>query len=234
MSFQRNIDGRSSGKSTSIVLDDYARGLIDTDVLPNDDLSSVFQGLFGEVGAIMSTAKKVKRDTKAYPGHVKAAEEEFGDALWYFAALCRRTSRSLSTVFRAANEAIGESSLLIASDIKGAGVSSIRDWTIHPESSDESLFNLGRATTTLLGSNPALASFDALLINFAKAFLEALAPTDLSLARVAHSNLAKARGAFTEPDWHNLPRFDDLDDVDERLPEEFRSSSANAPTGNRI
>lgn len=211
----------ATDQSTSIVLDDYARALIDTDVLPSDDLNAVFQGLFGEVGAIMSTAKKVKRDTKAYPGHTKAAEEEFGDALWYFATLCRRTQRSLSDVFRDANEILGPPSLLIASDIRGAGVSMIRDWTLHPGSSDESLFQLGRATSALLGSDPVNAGFDALLLDFAKAFLEAMSTTDLSLARVAHANLVKARGAFTEPDWARMPRFDQSDELDEQLPDEF-------------
>src|ERR1044072_3299048 len=109
MSTQYVHHGQPASFSTSILPDDYARALIDTDVLPKDDLNAVFQGLFGEVGVIMSTAQKGQRGTTAYPGHRQAAEEEFGDALWYFAALCRRTERSLSTVFRAANDALGDS-----------------------------------------------------------------------------------------------------------------------------
>jgi hypothetical protein len=61
-----------------------------TDTLPFDDLPSVLLGLFGEVGSIMATAKKFHREREAYAGYRHAVEEEFGDALWYFTALCRR------------------------------------------------------------------------------------------------------------------------------------------------
>ena len=33
--------------------------------------------------------------------------------------------------------------------------------------------------------------------------------------------MKKARGAFTEPDWKHLPLFDNKEDPDERLPDEF-------------
>ena len=74
----------------SLLLADYAAEIADTDVLDPSEISPILQGLYGEVGGIMSTAKKHIREKSAYPGFRRAAEEEFGDTLWYLAALCRR------------------------------------------------------------------------------------------------------------------------------------------------
>ena len=72
----------------SILLSQYAAQVADTDVLDPSDIAPILQGLFGEVGGIMSTAKKHIREKSAYPGFKRAAEEEFGDTLWYLTALC--------------------------------------------------------------------------------------------------------------------------------------------------
>ena len=74
----------------SILLTDYMSQVEPTDQLPADDLQPILLGLFGEVGSIMATAKKFHREKEAYAGYRHAVEEEFGDALWYFTALCRR------------------------------------------------------------------------------------------------------------------------------------------------
>jgi hypothetical protein len=68
--------------SGSILLLDYATEIADTDVLDSKDINPILQGIYGEVGGIMSTAKKHIREGAAYPGYRKAAEEEFGDTLW--------------------------------------------------------------------------------------------------------------------------------------------------------
>ncbi|HMV59570.1 MAG TPA: hypothetical protein PKD38_20430, partial [Nitrospira sp.] len=77
-------------KEGSLLLSDYAAEIAATDVLNPNDFNPVLQGLYGEVGGIMATAKKNVRERTAYPGFKKAAEEEFGDTLWYLAAICRR------------------------------------------------------------------------------------------------------------------------------------------------
>ena len=77
-------------KEGSLLLSDYAAEIAATDVLNPNDFNPVLQGLYGEVGGIMATAKKSVRERTAYPGFKKAAEEEFGDTLWYLAAICRR------------------------------------------------------------------------------------------------------------------------------------------------
>lgn len=74
----------------SILLADYMSQVESTDRLRPDELQPILLGLFGEVGSIMATAKKFHREQEAYAGYRHAVEEEFGDALWYFTALCRR------------------------------------------------------------------------------------------------------------------------------------------------
>jgi hypothetical protein len=77
------------------------------------------QGLYGEVGGIMSTAKKHVREGAAYPGFGRAAEEEFGDTLWYFAALCRRLNLSLNDLLVEAANGSGFKAEGAASDLGG-------------------------------------------------------------------------------------------------------------------
>jgi len=109
----------------SILLSEYMIGTDGTDILEEADLPSVLQGLFGEVGEIMSTAKKVAREGKAYResgayvGFRRAAEEEFGDALWYLAAVCRRVHITLDDIFSAAANGTRFQKIVAASDRAG-------------------------------------------------------------------------------------------------------------------
>ena len=86
-------------KDGSLLLSDYVNEISATDVLDLADIDPILLGLYGEVGGIMSTAKKHIREESAYPGFKKAAEEEFGDTLWYLTALCRRLEVPLEDVF---------------------------------------------------------------------------------------------------------------------------------------
>ena len=59
-------------------------------------------GLFGETGSLLSEVKKKQRDRISYRGYASAVVEEFGDVLWYLAAVASRTGASLPDVFAAA------------------------------------------------------------------------------------------------------------------------------------
>src|SRR5262249_7490537 len=98
----------------SILLADYIGQVQPTDRLQADDLQPVLLGLFGEVGSIMATAKKFHREKEAYAGYRHAVEEEFGDALWYFAALCRRLGVRMDEVLADAATGNDYSTLIAA------------------------------------------------------------------------------------------------------------------------
>ncbi len=200
-----------------MLLTEYASAVVPTDVLDPKDVNPVLQGLFGEVGGIMSTAKKLIREKKAYPGYKRAAEEEFGDTLWYFAALCRRLNLPLDELFAEASSSERFRTTGAANDMQNGTLAHIAI----PKSTDTpdvTLFNLGRASAELLKSEPSRAE----MVSFATAYLDALYATQLSFAEIARSNIRKARGAFIQPTPESLTDFDAKFDTDEQLPRTFK------------
>lgn len=201
----------------SFLLSDYASEIADTDVLDPSEISPILQGLYGEVGGIMSTAKKHIREKSAYPGFKRAAEEEFGDTLWYLAALCRRLSIPLDELF--AEAASGERFRTIgaASDMVEGAFAHVAMPT-STDSVDMTLFRLGRSAAGLLGTMPDRAK----IVAFASDYLDALHAAKLAFAEVARGNLRKARGAFIVPRPEDLIDFDAQFGVEEQLPRTFR------------
>ena len=86
----------------SIPLQEYERIIVKTDRFRPEEIIPIILGLYGEVGSIMSASKKYHREKIAYVGYRDAVEEEFGDALWYFSALCRRLEVKLGDIFESA------------------------------------------------------------------------------------------------------------------------------------
>jgi len=210
----------------SILLSRYAAEIAPTDVLEPGDLHSAQHGLFGEVGGIMSTAKKHARDASLYPEYRRAAEEEFGDTLWYLAAVCRRCNVPLEVIFERGARDDQYASALAASDLPAGPLATVTVPKLSPEL-DMTLASLGRATAELLQGVPTL---DA-LVGFARQYLDALQATGLTFSHVVQMNLRKARGAFLEPDPADLIDFDVQFKEEERLPSNFRIRIDQRSTG---
>ena len=207
-------------KEGSLLLSDYAAEIAATDVLNPSDFNPVLQGLYGEVGGIMATVKKHVRDKSAYPGFKKAAEEEFGDTLWYLAAICRRLNVPLDEIFGEAANHGNFKNVGAASDITKGAMAYIAVPIAAPASLDTTLVRLGQSAAALLGSTPARTE----LVAFARAYLDAIHAAELAFSEVARSNLRKARGAFLEPQADDLVDldFDSKFGIEEQLPREFR------------
>ena len=207
-------------KEGSLLLSDYAAEIAATDVLNPSDFNPVLQGLYGEVGGIMATVKKHVRDKSAYPGFKKAAEEEFGDTLWYLAAICRRLNVPLDEIFGEAANHGNFKNVGAASDIAEGAMAYIAVPIAAPASLDTTLVRLGQSAAALLGSTPARTE----LVAFARAYLDAIHAAELAFSEVARSNLRKARGAFLEPQADELLDldFDSKFGIEEQLPREFR------------
>lgn len=214
----------------TIMLADYDAAVRETDILPKDDNKPVLMGLYGEVGGIMSTAKKHVREENAYPGFRRAAIEEFGDTLWYLAALCRRLPIGLDSIFRAA--IVGESFLTEcgASDMTSGAISliSVPASAVHI---DDALFRLGVSAASLLDSDSDATGMESKLTLFAQSYLSALHASGLSFSEVCRTNISKTRGAFIIPNSAELPRFDDGFEEDERIPSNFRIRISQRPSG---
>ncbi|KIZ32778.1 nucleoside triphosphate pyrophosphohydrolase family protein [Stutzerimonas stutzeri] len=207
-------------KEGSLLLSEYASEVAATDVLSPTDFNPVLQGLYGEVGGIMSTAKKHVREKSAYPGFRRAAEEEFGDTLWYLAAICRRMEIPLDVVFAEAANHGDFKNIGAASDIAAGALAYIAVPAAAPASLDATLVRLGQAAAALLGNGPARDD----VVAFARAYLDAIHASELAFSDVARGNLRKARGAFIEPQAADLIGldFDSEFGIEEQLPREFK------------
>lgn len=207
-------------KEGSLLLSDYASEIAATDVLSPTDFNPVLQGLYGEVGGIMSTVKKHVREKSAYPGFRRAAEEEFGDTLWYLAAICRRMQAPLEDIFAEAANHGNFKNIGAASDIAEGAFAYIAMPVAAPASLDITLVRLGQAAAALLGSGPARND----VVTFARAYLDAIHAAELAFSDVARGNLRKARGAFLEPQAVDLIGldFDSEFGIEEQLPRESK------------
>lgn len=203
----------------SILLSEYMKQVEPTDRLPVSDLQPILLGIFGEVGSIMATAKKFHREKEAYSGYRLAVEEEFGDALWYFTALCRRLNVGMDTIFSeaAANE---YSTLIAANDLLESPISRVANPLAVPEL-DPALLTLGEATSNLFCLRGVVTDARVQLISFAKAYVEALKAARVAFAEVLRKNIAKTKGRFVAPDVSTLPTFDARFPLDQQLPQHF-------------
>jgi NTP pyrophosphatase (non-canonical NTP hydrolase) len=191
-----------------------------TDQLPLDDLQPVLLGLFGEVGSIMATAKKFHREKGAFAGYRHAVEEEFGDALWYLTALCRRLNLRVDEVL--ADAVTGESytTSVAANDLLGSPISRVATPTAVPEL-DAALLQLGEAAAGLFALRISRNEARSTLASFANWYLRALKAARVTFSEVVRKNIAKTRGRFIDPDYGSLPTFDQEVSAEEQLPSHF-------------
>jgi NTP pyrophosphatase (non-canonical NTP hydrolase) len=109
----------------TLFIGDYDRQTRETDRFGPHEIAPVLLGLFGEVGGVMAAAKKHRREGKAFVGYRRAVEEEFGDVLWYFTALCRRLGVGLDSVLVSATSQVGYARTVAASDVPAGAVSQL-------------------------------------------------------------------------------------------------------------
>lgn len=218
-------------QARSVLLIDYAQKVEPTDNLPFEDLQPVLLGLFGEVGSIMSTAKKLHREGEAFAGYRQAAIEEFGDALWYLAAICRRLKFGVDKVFSEAIRAAGCKVTVVAGDTP--------DWPVDianrvkPISHlDSVLLKLGEATAALLTLKANPSNPKTVLLSFANCYLEGLEAAGMTFGQIVDYNISKTRGRFLVPDPNTLPTFDDEFEAEERIPEHFEMKMVQRKSGN--
>ena len=205
----KHADEEVGGSAPPVDLGPYLREIKPTDQLPVAKIHPVLMGLFGEVGGILATLKKHVRERESYPEYDEAVEEEFGDALWYFAALCRRLSIPMESVVAAVPTSPDKRDRELAAP----------------------LLELGTATAGLLRINGPDTSAEGLLREFWGRYIAALQAADIDLHTVATRNLSKASGRFLEPDISSLPTFDAAFPPDERLPENFEITILQRPSG---
>ena len=204
----------------SVQLRDYEKHIALTDQLPPNDLRPVLFGLFGEVGSVMATIKKLHREDKAFSGYRIAVVEELGDTLWYFATLCRRLDYSMEKIFSTVFTEEGYDQVIAASDAPAYPLSRISGAT-DLASLDDVLVRLGGTTSALLSVSGSGDNTECVLRSFADVYLQVVQTASVPFSEIVHTNTEKARGRFLAPDIEALPTFDSEFPKEERLPNEF-------------
>lgn len=174
------------------ILVTYQEQIGGSDRLPIE-LEPTILGLAGEVGSTLAAAKKLVRERASYLDFKKDLTEEFGDTIWYLAALCRRTNLPLEDVLqhRSDHEA---------------------------KDKNRSLLELHEACANLTSNPQSIAA----LKKFGHNFIIAILSFGVSLDSIVKANTEKVRGAFLPLDLKSLPEFDRDYEQEEQLPNEFK------------
>lgn len=187
-------------------------------------------GLFGEVGSIMATAKKRYRENAAFAGYQRALEEEFGDVLWYFSALCRRLNFDVAELFL---DAVRGSNCA-ASSLENVSLEDIPSHSLPVSKShllNAVLLDLGKSVSVLLDSSGPDEQVKDMLVTFADCYLQAIRAANVSISTVICINVNKACGRFLDPDISSLPTFDSNFPDEERLPGYFEIKISQRKSG---
>ena len=180
-------------------------------------------GLFGEVGSLLSEAKKKQRDAAAYLGYAGAVAEEFGDVLWYLAAIARRSRLSLADIAAAAVDdgtwSPGKNDALTFHALQPKHMSMVKAPTVAFE---DTLLALAGEVGTLVndfrpGAGGKSADRRASLIAVMRRLIQAANEADVTLEVAAVKNLHKIYDRW--PQTRTLPPPFDADfDPEEQLP----------------
>ena len=211
-------DDRSADRSA--FLRTFMHCTAPTDRLPDDNLLPALMGLYGEVGGIMATSKKCVREGPAYTGYRDALVEEFGDTLWYFAALCRRMNVAMEELFAESTNSDRDHTLMDR-DVSPRVCPSRSSAEDVNRSLDDALVALGTATAALLQLKSSHTAARPLLSSFFTCYVQALRIARLDLSVVGTVNVKKVRGRFLGSDASALPAFDVGFPDDEQLPDHF-------------
>ncbi|HKI60666.1 MAG TPA: pyrophosphatase [Mariprofundaceae bacterium] len=206
-------------KKNNFVFSDYLQFVKDTDRLPKNDLAPVLHGLFGEVGGLMTAAKKIKREPNVYTGFDSVVIEEFGDAFWYLCCLSARLNVDIQAILvelTHSNRANAE--ILLGSDIAPL-VLSFNPSVEHDF--DDILVKLGQLTGNFLSVEYIENETAEKIKHFLETYFSALCILNISFTNVIDRNINKISSRFIRPENSSLPLFDDGFPEFERLPVEF-------------
>lgn len=206
--------------NTHVMLSDYELAVASTDRFDDAEVIPILLGLFGEVGSVMSTSKKLHREKSAFSGYMRDVEEEFGDTLWYVTALCRRLQISLSGIFSDVLDGDGFKMSVAANGDPSNPVAKVMS-TADLAPLDNILLRLGEQSARLLTLEMDPAKARPLMVKFIRIYIEAVQASNVSFAAVLNRNIAKTRGRFLEPSSDDLPNFDKDFPEEEQLPLEF-------------
>jgi NTP pyrophosphatase (non-canonical NTP hydrolase) len=213
------------------LLSQYEQTVATTDRFLDSDVTPILLGLFGEVGSVMSTSKKLHREKGAFAaGYMRDVEEELGDTLWYVAALCRRLKLGLAELFSEALSSGGYTVQIAANSEPGHPVAQVITANdLAPL--DSVLLKLGEHAAALLSVEIDTTNAKPHLLAFVRVYIEAIQASGVSFSAVLSGNVAKVKGRFMKPSADELPDFDATFAAEEQLPRTFEIEITQRPNG---
>jgi NTP pyrophosphatase (non-canonical NTP hydrolase) len=209
-----------SSNSVNILLTDYEDVVASTDRFNKNEIKPILLGLFGEVGSVMSTSKKLQREKEAFAGYKHDVEEELGDALWYLTAICRRFNISLTELFADVLKSEHFTANIAANNDPHNPLAQVIS-SANIEVLDLVLLHLGEQTAKILNIEATPDQARPLLQKFVRLYIDTVQASKVSFSRVLSVNISKTQGRFIEPDFSNLPNFDANFPEEEQLPHHF-------------
>ena len=197
-------------------LNQYLEFVVKTDKLP--DVDAAVQGLFGEIGSIMSASKKIKREGKdVFTGFKDTLVEEFGDAFWYLCYIAFKSNVDLISIYKNIQKDSVSSEVLIGGDSTPLALA----YTPGPSlTQKDSLVKLGQQASHFL-TPENITNSNETFSHFLKTYFDALHIFDVSFEDVIRKNVKKVSSRFIPLDISELPDFDAEYEEFEQLPREF-------------
>lgn len=182
-------------------------------------------GLFGEVGSLLSEVKKKHRDPIAYHGYRESVREEFGDVLWYLAALSDRAGLRLEELAANLDRALADWQSDVVGDVAFSLIEdSLDDVAPSPSPAFERTLLALAGEVGLLMTDHSAGRLDAnrsalkgRLIAVLRALRSAAHEAGITLENAAQANLEKVFDRWPI-DRTPPPLFDSLFPTNEQLP----------------
>lgn len=214
-----------------MLLSEYEQAARETDRFSESEITPVLLGLFGEVGSVMATSKKLHREKGAFIGYRNDVEEELGDTLWYIVAISRRFGLSFTQLFAEAIRGSEYQVEVAANFDPDRPISQVLS-AAEVAPLNDVLIRLGKASSDTLElklENKIQA--ESLIIRLIKVYMEAVQASKLPFSGILCRNLDKTRGRFITPDPNTLEDFDARYPFDEQLPRTFEIEISQKSNG---
>jgi hypothetical protein len=197
-----------------MIIEEYSRRIRELDKL--SDIRDVRRGLFGEVGSVLTTAKKQSREGESY-NYSRAITEELGDTAWYLFRLVDRLEFSILDLI---GEHFSEATEVtyIATETPSGPIS--RAPLLRDIDFNAAVCALGESAARLLRGDDRDKE-KAELRNFFSNYMSLIKAVDIDFSTILKKNLEKTEGRFLRQDISTLPTFDDKFEADERIPSTF-------------
>lgn len=206
-----------------IHINDYINYVTKTNQI--DSKEDILLGLIGEIGSLMSPAKKLSRENEAYTQDKfrKDTLEELGDIFWYFTALSIELGWELDTLLFKLNledssEVNTKSNMFLTTVPEHPVI--LRKTYSNDEGNKNKLIDFAMQGYDFINSLRYSSNIDEKnIMDFLKNFQEILIIFDTSFSEIASLNIEKISSRFL---GGNEPEdFDIGFDSDEQLPDEF-------------